>query len=386
MVNKISFKNYKSFRDKQEIELKPITVLIGKNSSGKSAISKLPVLLSGSLNGEFDPPLKWENKGVRLGLSNSDLVYNRQPETSILEFGVEGKNEQLKVTIGIDPKDKPEILEWHFKGHQGDVDRKLKGAEVESSKTIFRGFKKEDITFNDLLLRCDYIGPIRRIPEANYMNSFESFISVGIDGANAYQIIIQDWSEKKILINQVSDWYRKNFEGWRVEVLELAAPQPTFQIVLSNKTINRINIVNVGQGMTQALPLIVRSYMQDKENVRIIIEEPETHLHPAAHGNLAERFVESYLEDNNKNYLIETHSQNFVLRMRRLVADGRLNVEDLAIYYVDFNEDENVSTIKPIEVTQDGSVTWWPEGIFSETLNETRAIRDAQLKGSENVD
>lgn len=32
MINKIIFKNYKSFKEEQELELKPITILIGKYS------------------------------------------------------------------------------------------------------------------------------------------------------------------------------------------------------------------------------------------------------------------------------------------------------------------------------------------------------------------
>ncbi|SHN45785.1 AAA family ATPase [Chitinophaga sp. CF418] len=375
MVNKISFKNYKSFKERQELELKPITVLIGKNSSGKSAISRLLTLLSGSLSGEFDPPLKWENKGVRLGLSNSDLVYNRNTAANLLEFEIAAEEEELKIVVNIDSKDKPEILEW-----------KLNDKEVSSKETLFKGFAIDHVPFKNLQLRYDYIGPIRKVPEANYANSFETFTTIGVDGANSYPILIQDWSDKKLLINQVSDWYRQNFEGWLVDIFSILAPQPTFQIVLSNKKISQVNIVNVGQGMTQALPLIVRSFMQDKENVRIIIEEPETHLHPAAHGNLAERFVDSFLSDCNKSYLIETHSQNFVLRLRRLVADKKLDIKDLAIYYVDFDEEINESSIKRINLTPDGGVEWWPDGMFSETLTETRAIRDAQLKGLQDVD
>lgn len=61
--------------------------------------------------------------------------------------------------------------------------------------------------------------------------------------------------------------------------------------------------------------------MNEVEPTLIVVEEPETHLHPAAHGDLAERFVDSFIEDSNKRYLIETHSQNFVLRLRRLIAE-----------------------------------------------------------------
>jgi hypothetical protein len=41
MISRIEFKNYKSFKAKQSIDLKPITILIGPNSAGKSSILKL---------------------------------------------------------------------------------------------------------------------------------------------------------------------------------------------------------------------------------------------------------------------------------------------------------------------------------------------------------
>ncbi|MBK9565149.1 MAG: hypothetical protein IPO37_08205 [Saprospiraceae bacterium] len=66
----------------------------------------------------------------------------------------------------------------------------------------------------------------------------------------------------------------------------------------------------------------------------MVVEEPETHLHPAAHGDLAERFVDSFIEDSNKRYLIETHSQNFVLRLRRLIAEKKIKPFDIALYYI----------------------------------------------------
>jgi predicted ATPase len=50
-IKSISFENYKAFAQKQTMQLKPITLLIGKNSSGKSAIAKLFPLLENSLSG-----------------------------------------------------------------------------------------------------------------------------------------------------------------------------------------------------------------------------------------------------------------------------------------------------------------------------------------------
>ena len=81
MVKEIKFKNFKIFRNWQTLKLRPITVLIGKNNSGKSAIAKLPAMIANSLNGK---PLNWiakigddSSNSIQLGSSFEDLVYNR---------------------------------------------------------------------------------------------------------------------------------------------------------------------------------------------------------------------------------------------------------------------------------------------------------------------
>ena len=131
--------------------------------------------------------------------------------------------------------------------------------------------------------------------------------------------------------------------------------------------------------MTQALPIVVSAFIEDKKEVLTILEQPELHLHPAAHGNLAELLALSS-KSSNKNFLIETHSQNFILRLRRLVAEGTIDKNNLAIYFVDYDNKNNTSELKQIDVNRDGSVSFWPKNIFSETLDETLAIRNAQLK------
>ena len=373
MINKISFKNYKLFKEKQTLELKPITILIGKNNSGKSAIMKLPVLISNSLNGL---PVNWKYKigddsdnSIELGTDFKDLVYNRNAITPIV-FEVSDDKDFIKVTLNKE---------------DGVLDFKLNDTEVDASSN-FKGFLIEGNKINDLNINIDYLGAIRIEPESDYVFSNYDYDKIGIRGQNAYPILINDFINTGQLVSKVSDWYKNNFENWVLNVSETKTVTETkYEITISNSLLNAINIKQTGQGIHQVLPLIVRSYLKDNEPTLIIIEEPETHLHPAAHGNLAERFVDSFLEDCNKNYLIETHSQNFVLRMRRLVAEGKLKPEQLAIYYVDFNKEINESTLEKINVDDGGGVDKWPEGIFSETTLETRAIYNAQINDIKNV-
>ena len=126
-------------------------------------------------------------------------------------------------------------------------------------------------------------------------DSYE-YEKIGIVGENAYPILIQhDGTE---MFRKISEWYKANFEGWGLKISQISGNIQSYEIALQTDGIKPINLVNVGQGIHQVLPLIIRSYLPIKKETLIIIEEPDTHLHPAAHGSLAQRFVESYLEDN----------------------------------------------------------------------------------------
>jgi predicted ATPase len=373
MINKIAFKNYKLFKEKQSLELKRITILIGKNNSGKSAVMKLPVLVSNCLDGQ---PINWKYKIfdnsdylIDLGSDFIDLVYNRNKITPIVLWISDDKN-KIEVT---------------FNKEYGILDYKYNGNEIEVSN--FKGFLKDGNKIENFDLTIDYIGAIRIEPSSDYVFSNDIYERIGIKGQNAYPILIKDFKESNELTKSVSNWYKENFENWELSVIETKNITETkYEVTISNSSLKPINIKQTGQGIHQVLPLIVRSYIKAVNPTLIIIEEPETHLHPAAHGNLAERFVDSVIEDSNKNYLIETHSQNFVLRMRRLIAEGKLKKEQLAIYYVDFNEEQNESILEYIPVDNGGGVERWPEGVFSETVIETRAIYNAQINDLKNVD
>jgi predicted ATPase len=377
MIHKITFKNYKPFKELQELELKPITVLIGKNSSGKSAVAKLPAYIENSLNGDYYGPLLLETDYVDLGAEFKDLVFSKT-RTGFIELGMFGKNESLNVVVGSGSKDLPQVFDWKFLKFGSTVNLGLN----DKYKGFIPQTKNTELSFKEIYLNVDYFGPFRDLPQRDIrLKIFSPIDKIGFPRDSAYQVLIQDsqTTERK-LIQKVSDWYKQNFEGWGIRVNEDTAP--IFHIELTrNIGPTNINIVDAGQGMSQALPLIVRALMPTEKDTLIVMEQPELHLHPAAHGDLAELFVDSLIE-GSKRYLIETHSQNFVLRLRRLVAKGILKPNDLALYFVDFEEESGTSNLRPIKVDKYGEVDFWPENIFNESLDEVLAIRRAQKNRS----
>lgn len=389
MINKISFKNYKLFKNKQTLEIKPITILIGKNNSGKSAVLKLPTLIAGSLSGDFEEALQLDYLGISLGSEYRDLVYNREIKfTDFLELDLshdidDEKIKEIKVKLKLSDKakEKPEVFDWQY--FENEKLLKSKG-----QNDVFKGIVNSSFLIQELNLNIDYIGAFREVPKVNYSYDSKDFETIGLKGENAYPLLIQDKEDKRELLNNISNWYKENFENWNLDVKDFATPSGTqYQVVLSNEKLKDINIVYTGQGINQVLPLIVRSYMKDEEPVLITIEEPETHLHPAAHGSLAQRFVESYIDNNNKNYLIETHSENFILRIQRLIADPEVKFtnEDVKIYYVNYEEDNFYSSIKEIEIDANGEIEDWPDNVFNEGYEELVKLKQVQKKRKEDV-
>jgi len=112
-IKSVSFENYKAFPENQTVQFKPITLLIGKNSSGKSSIAKLFTLLEKSLSGEIDEPLLVKNNGVELGAEFRDLVFSKAASTPIgfeIEFE---KNLTLSIKVLQDQlKYNLDIREW----------------------------------------------------------------------------------------------------------------------------------------------------------------------------------------------------------------------------------------------------------------------------------
>ena len=406
MINQVSFKNYKIFKDKQTIQLKPITILIGKNNTGKSAVLKLMTLIENGLSGQNDKVFELSNDGVVIGNEFKDLIHGKFSRALDLELFDKSFNIEsyLKTSIIVDSnKDNPIIENWKLIKNENEKTTELdlfKSSESSYTNIIdnteyncsFHGIwlsnyyntenKLQESIAVQPFLNTDFIGAIREKAKLDYRLNPESLKS-GIDGKYLYDFLIRDYlTTEKNYFNKVSNWISEKFEGWNLYIDVDSEP---YHIRLQKGNLD-IDLTESGMGISQSLPLIVRAFRPCQEESLIIIEEPESHLHPYAHSQIAQLFAESIKEDENKKYLIETHSQNFILRLRRLIAEGFLNANDLGIYYVDFDEEKNESNLIEVEIDEGGGVKWWPEGIFGETTIEARAIYNAQLNDIRNVD
>jgi len=75
MIKRLTFKNYRSFKSKQSLDIKPMTILVGPNSAGKSSIIKLIGLLKQSVHLKRKSELIKYN-GDKVTLNSFDYITN----------------------------------------------------------------------------------------------------------------------------------------------------------------------------------------------------------------------------------------------------------------------------------------------------------------------
>lgn len=136
--------------------------------------------------------------------------------------------------------------------------------------------------------------------------------------------------------------------------------------LMDTRTGTDVSLADVGYGVSQVLPVIIECVTAE---YRVIcIEQPELHLHPRLAANLAEIFVESI--DRGNQIIAETHSENLLIRLQRLVRRGVINAHDVAILYVD-NQSDLGASIQRLRLDAEGNLLdEWPTGFFDNRLSD----------------
>lgn len=219
-----------------------------------------------------------------------------------------------------------------------------------------------------------YIGPFRQSPDRYYRDMERNANFVGARGENVSTILVNDFHKKKELIKQISLWLNEAL-GYKLAIKDMGAN--LFQVMLEDDKGFQSNIMDVGYGVSQILPIVVAVFKDlQRPNGYIgadsilIIEQPELHLHPAAQAELANLFAECIVgtkgerRSNRKKILIETHSEHLIRKLQVLIAEKRLNSEMVKFYYVDKNE-EGEASVNEMRILPNGKfIDRWPSGFF----------------------
>ena len=137
-----------------------------------------------------------------------------------------------------------------------------------------------------------------------------------------------------------------------------------FQLQVKVRSGPNANIMDVGYGVSQSLPILVDVLAGAESDRRknggraFLLQQPEVHLHPRGQAELASLFIKA--SRNGSRFLIETHSDYIVDRVRISVRNGSLQSDDVSILY--FEPAGNAVNIHNLTLDEDGNLRNAPAG------------------------
>ena len=231
----------------------------------------------------------------------------------------------------------------------------------EDTTPAARGYREMRQWLNRPEAQLLSLGPIRPTPQRVHLDD------VLVD--TAALTLIRRLHRNENLLARVNEWFKRLEIPYSVSVdrlvLQRSGAERGYSFELTDtRTDVEVSLADVGYGVSQVLP-IVTECLAASSSV-ICIEQPELHLHPRLAADLAELLVESATQGNQ--IIAETHSENILLRVQRLIREGRIASEGVAVLYVDNNADSGASVVR-LRLDQDGDlIDRWPGGFFDDRL------------------
>lgn len=414
MFTRLKLTQFKAWKDTGDIALKPITMVLGTNSSGKSSLIQSLLLLKQTaqspdrtvhLNfggdeindlfnfGSFDDVLNqsaqhprqftisfdFNRSGTedRVSSGTFECVYGKTSSGSVaiqslaLQTGERAfkavRRERGAYSILLDRETQPRM-----KGRSFAPERSIAfPADVIAALDI-DGQLVEDLSLaiRRELVNINYLGPLRRKPERDYPWNKTKPGILGSDGNGAIDALLASAllrnDEQRYIVDGVSRWLKAMKVADSLEVRQHGRSS-RYELVVEKSGIF-CNLRDVGIGVSQVLPVLVVAYFAPKGST-IILEEPEIHLHPLAQSILAELFV-AVSRERHVQFIVETHSEHLFRRMQTLMARQKITPDNSAMYFVE--KSRGKSRLQPLQFDEYGRVQNWPAEFFGDALGETR--------------
>lgn len=221
-------------------------------------------------------------------------------------------------------------------------------------------------------LNINHVNPLRAFPQRYYLldKSMQHSKLNSLDGTELAEILKKNPEIKKNI----------NFllAPFNIAV-DVEKVNDIIHKIIVNQDAVDLELTDVGFGISQALPILVQAYLSPKNSITII-EQPEIHLHPKMQAWLTDALISIAL-DGNKNFIIETHSDALVRRIRLRIVDQNcaLSEDDVGIYHLERDRNDNTSILKKIAITADGDVQW-PSEFMDVEINDTLLIQKLKLE------
>lgn len=360
MITKLFIKNFKSLK-KVTLELRPLNLLLGLNGMGKSSVIQSLLMLK-------------QSKDLSRGtvFLNENLVQVGRGKDAMYQYN----NSQEDIILKIESENLPP-LNWNIKFN----------ADAQHLETLDFYSQEKLISYSLFNSNFQYLQAERSAPQEDYkMSSLEVLKDkqVGIDGYYAIHYLFAFADEQvsttlhhskaksNSLKHEVDAWLSEISPGVKLNTDEIKGTDKILldiQFETNKGYTNSFKPKNVGFGILYVLPVIIALLSAKKERL-ILIENPESHIHPRGQAELGKLMALS--SACGAQLIVETHSDHILNGIRVAVKENDIDNKTIGLFYFDkvTTDEEQYSKVTPIRIDRNGTLDKYPEGLLDEWSNQ----------------
>ncbi len=430
-ISDITVGGFKSICEKQQVEIKPLTLLAGANSSGKSSIMQPVLLLKQTIEADYDPEallLDGPNAkftsfdqfycksgvagnsqfvvgtGLKNGMS-TEITFGKIPRKGInvnsTKYKLEGREYCLR--LDMTPEEIAKMAKMADLKKEMPLNYSLKLAPLFDPKGNLKVFRyrcflvptsnsasigmfneivEVTINFQHAIRNIIHLPGLRGNPQRNYMMSASGPNFPG-DFTNYVASVLYDWNkneakEKSQLEKMLNDLGLTN----RVSVnqiddskLKIKVGRMPVDTKSKTKSKDMVSIADVGFGVSQTLPVLVALLAAQKGRT-VYIEQPEIHLHPRAQLAMADMLIDA--AKRGVNVIAETHSAMILLGIKKRIAQGNIDPKLVKMHWFERSPNTGFTNITSVGFDRKGSYDAdTPEDFGKVTMQAQREYLDA---------
>ena len=402
MITELRAQNFKSWQDTSKLQFAPLTGLFGANSSGKTSILQVLLMLKQTVehpSPDWNEPLYFGNEESLVNLGNFGTVIHKHKQDLSLDISVSWKSstvadinkyirfynlnvETLSSSQG--DRDRSEEISFSTNIARGVVNNSYYATDLYrfdvQQPDLFRcyGFRtarnqimeissRFEGDFENLFSRILYLGPLREHPRHRYTWEGDHPKSIGQEGEKAISALLSGRIRRLPIDEQILSWLQ------RLELIHSYDLHPVSDtsrdyefLVKKYKGGPEVRLTDVGFGVSQVLPVLILCYYAPEDSI-LILEQPEAHLHPKVQTELADVLID-VVKNRNVQIILESHSEHLILRLMRRIAEEQISADDTALYFCQIND--STSEIQRLNMDEYGNIRNWPQDFFGDATGE----------------
>jgi len=415
MITKFGCKNIKAIKDFDSIEIKPITIIMGENSTGKTSILQALSLLNVNKTfGNNIQKIKYNNPFSEFGDNNS---FKDKGDEVIFSFEITERNTKLTLKYIDDSHNNEYGILQRIDVDNDDMKLYLELESMESLEykvNIEKIFNKENKIYeylNNSASKFEIFTNLKMITGISLLQNNEKMkeeigskfneiqdtikfilkpLDTLLDNLTSIRHIGM-LKEKTETYDYGLDYIGYFGEKYKERALNLTNTRFlrsainnmfNYDLVVDKKKQElflkvenkKLQLKMFGSSISSTIPILTQFAKNREIDVKneyrlTIVEEPELNLHPQSQA----RFIESVFTKNRpKNHytILETHSDHILNKIRSLVSSKVIKSEDVVIYYK-----KKDNKFQKVELNKCGEFkSPFPKGFYDATLEDIYSL------------